>query len=339
MTGVIHLTNVELVCVGSHGIGCKEHEPLYASQQHAAQQRDTMFMYHACELLGWTVGDVRAALEAKDVYAQVSHGTHGASALAHAQGILNTIVSLVYDGLCQWLTAAVNAWLVQLIVNCSSSTASPQASFTSLSSINEGDLLFVSTPPPSSSLALASAASVSIAPASSLAQFHANVMNERTRSIFIEAFARCLGLDGSAMAVSTALAAIDAPAAAPAPGSPALSLLACIEQETLTMASVVPQARVASLASKVAAAAASSPSLVLSNGNTSIIVKHYMGDVAYSLADIIASNRMTLAASTQALVAKSSNSIVASCIDAALSQVQPSACKPLDLVRILLLPC
>jgi hypothetical protein len=27
---VVHLTNVELVSVGSHGIGCKEHEPLYA---------------------------------------------------------------------------------------------------------------------------------------------------------------------------------------------------------------------------------------------------------------------------------------------------------------------
>jgi hypothetical protein len=269
------------------------------------------------------------------LYAQVSHGPHGANALAHAQEILNAIISLVYDGICQWLTAAVNARLTELLASSSSSSGA-QTSFTSLSSISEGDLLLVSTPPPSSSLAFSSAAAATIAPTSSLALLHTNVMNERIRSIFIEAFARSLGMDGSAMAVSAALAAIDAPAATSAPN---MSLLACIEQDTLTMASIAPQARVASLANKVAAATSSSQSLVLSNGNNSVIIKHYMGDASYSLADIIASNRMTLAASTQALFAKSSNNIVASCIDAALSQVRLLKSRLFSCWRIDVRPC
>ncbi len=271
------------------------------------------------------MSDVKAALEAQDLYALASHGSHGASALAHAQEILNVIVSLVYDGLCQWLTAVVNTWLMELAASCSSSAAPLLAPFPCPSSISEGDMLVVTTPPPSASIALASAATVTVTPTSSLAMLHANIMNERIRSVFIEAFARSLGMDGSVMAVSAALAAIDAPSVASAPSSSPLSLLACIEQETLTMASITPQARVASLASNLLAVASSSPSLVLSNGNTSVIVKHYMGDVSYSLDDIISANRMTLAASTQALIAKSSNSIVASCVDAALRQVRPSA--------------
>jgi hypothetical protein len=281
------------------------------------------------------VSDVKGALEAKDAHAQVSHGTHGASALAHAQAVLNAIISLVYDGLCQWLTAAANAWLA--VVAASSGPArssscqqlSPQPSFTSLTSITEGDLLIVNTPPPSPSLPSASQSSQSsaaapVAPSSSLALLHVNVTNERIRSIFIDAFARSLGMDGSVMAISAALAAIDPPSMAPASAAAsatALSLIACIEQESLTMTTAALSARIASLASKVAAAASSTPSLVLANGNTSIIIKHYLGDVSYSLADIIDSNCMTLSASTQALVAKSANSAIASFLDSALSQV------------------
>jgi hypothetical protein len=157
---------------------------------------------------------------------------------------------------------------------------------------------------------------------------HTNVMNERVRGIFIELFARSLGMDGSVMAVSAALALIDAPpitsaSTAQLPSSfPPISLLALIEQETLAITTATPQALVASLASKAtaAASAASSLSLLATSNNTAIVVKHYIGDVTYTLADIIESNRMTLSASTQTLVASSSNPIVRSCLDAVLSQ-------------------
>ena len=162
-----------------------------------------------------------------------------------------------------------------------------------------------------------------------MAMLHANIMNERVRSIFIESFARCLGMDGSVMAVSGALALIDASpvfssAATAASPLPPTSLLELIEQETLSITTAAPQARVASLAAKVAAAASaqSSQSLFTTSNNTCIIVKHYIGDVTYSLADIIECNRMTLSASTQALVAASSNSIIRSSLEAVLSQVE-----------------
>ena len=282
------------------------------------------------------------------LHMQVNHGTHGTSALARAQGVLNAIVSLVYDGLCQWLNAAMNTALAELVVDndmIRSSVDSPQSSFVSLSSITDGDLLIVATPPPahsfssvspsssaltSSSRALSSDSSPPPAPTvSSLAMLHTNVMNERIRGIFIELFARSLGMDGSVMAVSAALALIDAPHIASAstaqvPSFPPISLLALIEQETLAITTDTPQALVASLASKAtaAASAASSLSLLATNNNTAIVVKHYIGDVTYSLADIIESNRMTLSASTQTLVASSSIPIVRSCLDAVLSQVR-----------------
>ena len=37
VAGVIHLTNIELVSVGTHGIGFKEHEPLYAHLSRAVK--------------------------------------------------------------------------------------------------------------------------------------------------------------------------------------------------------------------------------------------------------------------------------------------------------------
>ncbi len=222
----------------------------------------------------------------------------------------------------------------------SSGEALPQSSFTSLSTITDGDLLILATPPPAhsllvpsvhSSLPSLSASSLPLSPAaSSLAILHTNIMNERIRSIFIEAFARCMGMDGSVMAVSGALALIDASpvssssAAMVSPSLPPISLLELIEQETLSITTAAPQARVASLASKIvaAASAASSQSLLTTNNNTGVVVKHFIGDVTYSLADIIECNRMTLSASTQALVASSSNSIVRSCLEGTLSQVK-----------------
>lgn len=283
------------------------------------------------------------------LHMQVNHGTHGTSALARAQGVLNAIVSLVYDGLCQWLNAAMNTALAELVVDNDmfrSSVDSPQSSFVSLSSITDGDLLIVATPPPAHSFSSVSPSSSALTPSlralssdsspppdptvSSLAMLHTNIMNERIRGIFIELFARSLGMDGSVMAVSAALALIDAPPTASAstaqvPSSfPPISLLALIEQETLAITTDTPQALVASLASKAtaAASAATSLSLLATNNNTAIVVKHYIGDVTYSLADIIESNRMTLSASTQTLVASSSIPIVRSCLDAVLSQVR-----------------
>jgi hypothetical protein len=102
-----------------------------------------------------------------------------------------------------------------------------------------------------------------------------------------------------------------------------MSLLALIEQETLAITTTPPQARIASLASnaEAAAAAASSTSLITANNNSAIIIKHYLGDVVYSIADFIDLNRMTLSAATQSLVASSSNTIVKSSLDAVLSQV------------------
>jgi myosin heavy subunit len=102
-----------------------------------------------------------------------------------------------------------------------------------------------------------------------------------------------------------------------------MSLLALIEQETLAITTSPPQARIASLASnaEAAAAAASSTSLITANNNSAIIIKHYLGDVVYSIADFIDLNRMTLSAATQSLVASSSNAIVKSSLDAVLSQV------------------
>jgi hypothetical protein len=298
------------------------------------------------------VSDVKTALEAKDHHSQASsvpflcskskfdrhmqsnHGTHGSSALTHAQGVLNTIVSVVYDGLCQWLVAAVNAAFAEQAASISGSSvvASPGASVASLSSIADGDLVILSTPPPS--LPASSSPSSSTAPPShaSLAVFNTNIMNERIRSIFIESYARSVGMDGSVMAVSSALTVIDAaPVSAASTSSAAaaaslfspMSLLALIEQETLAITTTPPQARIASLASnaEAAAAAASSTSLITANNNSAIIIKHYLGDVVYSIADFIDLNRMTLSAATQSLVASSSNAIVKSSLDAVLSQV------------------
>jgi hypothetical protein len=251
----------------------------------------------------------------------------------HAQDVLNTIVSLVYDGLCQWLTAAVNSITSTITADSSSDVAPAQSSVLFLSSISDGDILMVSSPPPSVDSHLSS--SLSSHPSASLALFHTNVMNERIRSVFIESFARCMGLDASAMAVSSALAAIDSaqlltlsvslPALSPS------SLLALIEQETLAITTATPQARVASLASKLTSA--SSSSLLLTHNNTAVVVKHFIGDVTYSLSDFVEHNRMTISTASKNLLSTSSNHIVRFCLNAALDQVRLHAAQLCEFSR------
>jgi hypothetical protein len=112
---------------------------------------------------------------------------------------------------------------------------------------------------PSSSSLLSSSTSLQPTPpaSSSLAVLHANIMNERICSLFIEVYPGGLGMDGSGMAVTLALAFIDtalvtsSSTAVIASALPPTSLLALIDQETPAITNASPQARVTSLASKI----------------------------------------------------------------------------------------